>query len=52
MNNGQRSSVLKELPIERIFRKVVGRKMTPAERLCFRLKLPAKPAAPHPRHAN
>ena len=30
--------VAKEVPIERIFRKIAGRKMTRAERLCFRLK--------------
>ncbi len=27
-----------ETPIERIFQEVVGRKMTPKERLCFHLK--------------
>ena len=35
--------VLKEIPIERIFRKIVGRKMTQAERLCFHLKPATKP---------
>jgi hypothetical protein len=35
--------VSKELPIERIFREVVGRKMTDPERLCFRLKPNGKP---------
>jgi len=35
--------IQKEIPIERIFRKIVGRKMTEPERLCFRLKRPVKP---------
>jgi hypothetical protein len=29
-----------EIPIARIFRKVTGRKMTEAERRCFRIKAP------------
>ena len=32
------SQVEKETPIERIFQKVVGRKMTAEERVCFHLK--------------
>lgn len=35
--------VSKVTPIERIFSKVVGRKMTEPERLCFRLKPTMKP---------
>jgi hypothetical protein len=34
----QRRPALKDPPLERIFRKIEGRKMTVAERLCFRLK--------------
>ncbi len=34
---------VKEIPIERIFRKIAGRKMTQAERLCFHLKPVIKP---------
>ncbi len=43
MQNGNGHSARKELPIERIFRKVIGRKMTPVEKLCFRLKMAEKP---------
>jgi hypothetical protein len=32
------------MPIERIFQKIMKRKMNPAERLCFRLKPDIKPA--------
>jgi hypothetical protein len=38
MEHPQHGPVLKEMPIERIFRKVAGRKMTEPERLCFHLK--------------
>jgi len=38
MDHPQHGPVLRELPIERIFRKVTGRKMTEPERLCFHLK--------------
>jgi hypothetical protein len=31
------------MPIERIFRKVTGRKMTEPERLCFHLRPVVKP---------
>lgn len=34
---------LKETPIERIFQKVVGRKMTSFEKICFHLKRRIKP---------
>ena len=34
---------LKETPIERIFQKVVGRKMTSFEKVCFHLKRRIKP---------
>jgi len=37
MSHPQRTSVSKEIPIERIFQKVMRRKMTPDERICFRL---------------
>jgi hypothetical protein len=43
MDRREPANVLKELPIERIFRKIVGRKMTQAERLCFHLKPATKP---------
>jgi len=33
----------KETPIERIFQKVVGRKMTSFEKVCFHLKRRIKP---------
>ena len=39
----------KEIPLERIFRKIVGRKMTVAERLCFRLKPTSRIARGKPR---
>jgi hypothetical protein len=32
------SPASKEIPLERIFRKITGRKMTVVERACFRLK--------------
>jgi hypothetical protein len=38
MKRYQFSPILKEMPIERIFRKITGKKMTQAERLCFHLK--------------
>lgn len=40
-----RSHTEKETPIERIFQRVTGRKMTPDERLCFHLN-GTKPLAP------
>ena len=43
MEHRQHGPILKELPIERIFRKVTGRKMTETERLCFHLKPVVKP---------
>jgi len=33
----------KETPLERIFRKVIGRKMTELERISFHLKAAVKP---------
>ncbi len=42
-------SVSKEIPIERIFRKVIGRKMTVAERICFHLKPASRIALGKPR---
>jgi hypothetical protein len=44
MHSRETAQVMKELPIERIFRKIMGRKMTQAERLCFHLKPAIKPA--------
>ncbi len=35
--------LLEETPIERIFQKVMGRKMTAFERICFHLKRRIKP---------
>jgi hypothetical protein len=43
MDHHQHDPILKEMPIERIFRKVTGRKMTKPERLCFHLKPVVKP---------
>jgi hypothetical protein len=43
MEYPQNIPIVKELPIERIFRKVTGRKMTEPERLCFHLKPEVKP---------
>ncbi len=44
--------VLKETPVERIFRKVVGRKMTAAERKCFELKPAGKVAKANRKNAS
>ncbi len=44
MQKRRPACVPKEMPIERIFRKVVGRKMTPAERLSFHLHPDIGPA--------
>jgi len=38
MDHPQRVRIPKETPIERIFRKVLKRKMTLEEKMCFRLK--------------
>lgn len=35
----------KETPMERIFRKVVGRKMTSFEKICFQLDRGSKPSS-------
>jgi hypothetical protein len=42
MDHNQPVHALKETPIERIFRKIMGRKMTQEERLCFHLKARTK----------
>jgi hypothetical protein len=39
---------LKEIPLERIFRKITGRKMTKEERICFHLKPLEKHIVPKP----
>ena len=44
--------VAKEIPLERIFRKVVGRKMTVRERICFHLKPASRIARGKPRKSK
>jgi hypothetical protein len=44
MSDRQPAPSSKETPMERIFRKVVGRKMTSHEKACFRLKNRSKPS--------
>jgi hypothetical protein len=43
MPHRMETHLLKETPIERIFQKVMGRKMTAFERICFHLKRRIKP---------
>jgi hypothetical protein len=43
MPEHRESDLRNETPIERIFRKVVGRNMTSSERICFHLKRRIKP---------
>jgi hypothetical protein len=45
MNLSPRVVTPKEIPLERIFRKIMHRKMTAVERICFNLK-PAVKAIP------
>ena len=43
MPNQQHYDLPKETPLERIFRKVIGRKMTEPERISFHLKSAVEP---------
>jgi hypothetical protein len=43
MENRPLVPILKEMPIERIFREIMGRKMTALERITFHLKPVLKP---------
>jgi hypothetical protein len=43
MNHQPQHHLPKETPLERIFRKVIGRKMTEPERISFHLKAAVKP---------
>jgi hypothetical protein len=43
MHHPLRDHLLKETPLERIFRRVIGRKMTEPERISFHLKIAVKP---------
>ena len=48
MHHQQQNDVPKETPLERIFRKIIGRKMTEPERISFHLKAAVKPAKRNP----
>jgi hypothetical protein len=43
MHHRPQDHLPKETPLERIFRKVIGRKMTELERISFHLKAAVKP---------
>jgi hypothetical protein len=43
MHSEPQDHLPKETPLERIFRKVIGRKMTELERISFHLKAAVKP---------
>jgi hypothetical protein len=48
MNYQLHDHLPKETPLERIFRKVIGRKMTELERISFHLKAAVKPLKRRP----
>jgi hypothetical protein len=48
MHHQQHYDVPKETPLERIFRKIIGRKMTEPERISFHLKAAFKPVKRRP----